>query len=157
MSDDTEIADDDFALYLLSPTATIPTRGSDMSVGYDIYADLPEFPNGFTIGSHCRAMIPTGLSPENIPAGTYGRVAPRSGAAKKHGLDVLAGVVDPDYRGEIFVLLLNTDPSLPVVVRHGERIAQIILTKVVTPPVRIATERGKGTRRGAGGFGSTGS
>jgi dUTP pyrophosphatase len=106
-----------------------------------------------SIGSKQRVMARTGLAVA-IPPGFYGRVAPRSGLAVNKGLDVLAGVIDSDYRGEICCLLYNTGDeviSLPA----GSKICQLIIEQIITPEAVWATDLDE-TARGAGGFGSTG-
>jgi len=100
-----------------------------------------------------RAAVRTGLAAA-IPAGFYGRVAPRSGLAVRHGIDVLAGVVDSDYRGEILCALVNLGGE-PFEVEPGARVAQLIVEAVATPEPAWAEELEE-TARGAGGFGSTG-
>ena len=89
-----------------------------------------------------------------IPEGFYGRVAPRSGLAANHGLDVLSGVIDADYRGEIICLLYNTGAE-PVVLPAGSKICQLIIEQIIMPTAVWAEELEE-TARGAGGFGSTG-
>jgi dUTP pyrophosphatase len=99
-----------------------------------------------------RVMARTGLAVA-IPRGCYGRVAPRSGLAAKNGLDVLAGVIDSDYRGELCCLLYNTGDeviSLPA----GSRICQLIVEQIITPDAAWSSDLDE-TARGAGGFGST--
>lgn len=100
-----------------------------------------------------RAIVPTDISIA-IPPGTYARVAPRSGLAVKHGIDVGAGVVDYDYRGPLGVVLFNFGKE-PFEVKAGDRIAQLVLERIVTPDVEEVEELDS-TERGAGGFGSTG-
>ena len=133
----------------LDPRAVLPTRGSQLSAGLDLFCvdDLQIQPK-----SRIRAQ--TGLSVA-IPEGFYGRVAPRSGLAAKHGLDVLSGVIDADYRGEIICLLYNTGDD-PIVLPAGSKMCQLIIEKVVTPTPAWAEDLEE-TARGAGGFGSTGS
>ena len=130
----------------LSPDAVMPVRSSPGAVGYDLIAT-----QGCVILPGNRGLVSTGLSIE-LPPGTYGRIAPRSGLAVKNGLDVGAGVVDPDYRGEIKVVLFNFDrePFKP-----GYRIAQLIIERCETPDVMEVLET-QSTTRGEGGFGSTG-
>lgn len=102
-------------------------------------------------------MVSTGLRLE-IPEGYYGRVAPRSGLTVKHGLDVGAGVIDSDYRGVVSVVLFNHG-QMPVSLEAGSRIAQLIIEKIATPEVvevKCGDPRLRETRRGDGGFGSTG-
>jgi dUTP pyrophosphatase len=89
-----------------------------------------------------------------LPNGVYGRVAPRSGLAVKHGIQVGAGVVDPDYTGEVKVVLFNHGDK-DFEVKKGDRVAQLILERCETPEVEeVGTV--EDTERGAGGFGSTG-
>jgi dUTP pyrophosphatase len=138
---------------LLTDTATAPTRGSPLSAGVDLYADIPFKSSGVQIPSGWRKLIPTGVAMA-LPPGCYGRVAPRSGLATKEGVNVLAGVVDGDYRGEVKVLLHNTGDSL-VTITHGQRIAQLILEQCLIEPVEVVADLDE-TTRGASGFGSTG-
>ena len=131
----------------LDSQAILPTRGSVLSAGLDIYSLEP-----ITIGASERTSARTGLAVA-IPPGFYGRVAPRSGLAAKHGLDVLAGVIDSDYRGELLCLLYNTGDQridLPA----GSKICQLIVEKIVTPDAAWSEDLTE-TARGAGGFGST--
>lgn len=104
------------------------------------------------LGPRQRGMAKTGLAVA-IPPGFYGRIAPRSGLASKHGLDVLAGVIDSDYRGEVCVLLYNTGDA-PVTLAAGSKICQLILEQIITPDAAWATDLDE-TARGTGGFGST--
>ena len=132
----------------LDPRAVLPKRGSRLAAGLDVCSieDL-------NIEPRQRAMARTGLAVA-IPPGFYGRVAPRSGLAAKNGLDVLAGVIDSDYRGEVCCLLYNTSEeviSLPA----GSKICQLIVEQIITPDAEWAAELDE-TARGAGGFGSTG-
>jgi dUTP pyrophosphatase len=90
-----------------------------------------------------------------IPDGYYGRIAPRSGWALKYGVDTLAGVIDSDYRGEVGVILYNTDKEIPFNIKMGDRIAQIVFEKYYTFDIEVSDEISK-TSRGDGGFGSTG-
>ena len=99
-----------------------------------------------------RAVARTGLAVA-IPPGFYGRVAPRSGLAVKQGLDVLAGVIDSDYRGEICCVLYNTGDD-PIALPAGSRICQLILEQIITPEATWVNDLDL-TARGAGGFGST--
>ncbi|CAN6675074.1 deoxyuridine 5'-triphosphate nucleotidohydrolase [Trichomonascus vanleenenianus] len=132
----------------LSPDAKAPTRGSAFAAGYDMYSS-----SSVEIPAHGRALVPTGISMA-IPEGTYGRVAPRSGLAVKHGIQTGAGVIDSDYRGEVRVLLFNhSDDAYRI--EKGDRIAQLILEQIVNPEVQVVETLSE-TVRGAGGFGSTG-
>ena len=132
-----------------TPNATIPTRGSAGSIGLDLYSNMAT-----RIYSGCRRLVSTGIAVA-IPTGYYGRVAPRSGLALKHGIDILAGVVDSDYRGELFVLMHNTDTNGPYYVQPGDRIAQLILERADVLPIQIVTDLEESVR-GEAGFGSTG-
>ncbi|MDT7807429.1 MAG: dUTP pyrophosphatase [Acidobacteriota bacterium] len=132
----------------LHPAARLPTRGSAQAAGLDLCAV-----EHVTIEVGGRAAVRTGLAVE-IPAGFYGRIAPRSGLAVRHGLDVLAGVIDPDYRGEILCALVNHGEE-PFEVEPGARIAQLVIVPVATPAPTWAEDLEE-TERGAGGFGSTG-
>ena len=89
-----------------------------------------------------------------IPRDTYARIAPRSGLAWKHFIDTGAGVVDYDYRGNVGVILFN-HAETDFEVKAGDRVAQLILERIMTPPVAEVADLGE-TERGAGGFGSTG-
>ncbi|KAJ6687263.1 DEOXYURIDINE 5'-TRIPHOSPHATE NUCLEOTIDOHYDROLASE-LIKE [Salix purpurea] len=100
-----------------------------------------------------KALVPTDLSIA-IPEGTYARIAPRSGLAWKHSIDVGAGVIDADYRGPVGVILFNHS-DLDFEVKVGDRIAQLILQKIETGNA-VKVEDLDATVRGAGGFGSTG-
>jgi dUTP pyrophosphatase len=133
----------------LVPNAVIPTRGTPGAAGYDLYST-----DGFIIMPGHRVVIPTGLAIQ-LPTGTYGRIAPRSGLAVKHGVDVLAGVVDPDYTGELKVVLVNTDLRRAFMIRPGYRIAQLILENYSTAEIE-ETPYVEQTERGEEGFGSTG-
>ena len=132
----------------LDPRAVLPTRGSEAAAGLDLYSIEP-----VTLSPGERRLIRTGLAVA-IPAGHYGRVAPRSGLATRHGLDVMAGVIDADYRGEILCLLINSG-SEQIDLPEGGKICQLIIEKIITPDAAWAEEISD-TARGAGGFGSTG-
>lgn len=162
-----------FEIKLLNAKAKIPTRGSPMSAGYDLYAS-----EDVTIAANGRGIVKTGISvaaeqrPYKIslaggalttaPNSSYNvqmyfRLAPRSGLAVKNGINVGAGVVDADYRGEIGVVLFNhSNEDFKVAV--GDRIAQMIPELMMHPagePFKIVDELST-TQRGDGGFGSTG-
>jgi dUTP pyrophosphatase len=133
---------------LTSDLAVLPKRGTTGSAGYDIVSV-----EDVIVSSGQRVAVPTGLK-IMVPEGTYGRIAPRSGLALKHGLDVLAGVIDSDYRGEVAVILLNTGTK-DYEVKKGDRIAQLVLERIVTPEV-MQVPSVSSSCRGEGGFGSTG-
>ncbi|HYE75255.1 MAG TPA: dUTP diphosphatase [Blastocatellia bacterium] len=128
--------------------ASLPTRANSTDAGADLCCIEP-----FTLMPGERGLVPTGLAVE-IPPGWYGRVAPRSGLAVRHGIDTLAGVVDSAYRGELQVLLINLGQD-PVSFEAGARIAQLIIERVATCEFNWAESLSE-TARGAGGFGSTG-
>ena len=132
----------------LDPRAVLPARGSSLAAGLDICSI-----EDVTIEPQQRALVPTGLAVA-IPEGYYGRVAPRSGLATKKGLDVLAGVIDADYRGEIRCLLYNTGDEA-IHLPAQSKICQLIIEKIVTPTA-VWAEEISDTERGSGGFGSTG-
>lgn len=132
----------------LDERATLPTRGSTLSAGLDLYSI-----EQISIGPQARVVARTGLSVA-VPEGCYGRVAPRSGLAVNYGLDVLAGVIDSDYRGEILCALYNTSNVL-IQLDAGTKICQLIIEKIITPSATWADSLSE-TARGAGGFGSTG-
>ena len=132
----------------LDPRATLPTRGSRASAGLDLYSiEIVSLAPGQ------RAIVRTGLAVA-IPEGYYGRLAPRSGLATRQGLDVLAGVIDADYRGEIGCLLHNTGEERIELVENS-KICQLIIERIVTPEAVWADDLDD-TERGPGGFGSTG-
>ena len=152
----------------LHKSAVLPTRANKTDAGYDLYAC-----QDVIIGPMDRAVIPTGVSIE-IPDGYYGRVAPRSGLAVKKGIDVLAGVIDSGYRGEIGVVLINL--NLPEIlfnnnkkigayesafgsrnkfsVSKGDRIAQLIIEKC--HDISWVESGLSDSERGQGGYGSSG-
>ena len=129
--------------------AIVPTRGSDRSVGYDLYSSE----DAMVPCQAGRALIGTGITVV-LPEGVYGRVAPRSGLAVKHCINVGAGVIDPDYTGEIKVVLFNHGEK-DFEIKKGDRIAQLVLERCETPPVEEISIV-EDTERGSGGFGSTG-
>jgi dUTP pyrophosphatase len=135
----------------LDPAATMPTHAHEGDAGYDLYAiEAAELAPGE------RSMVRTGIAIE-VSNGHAALVLPRSGAAAKHGISVVnaPGLIDSGYRGEIRVLLLNTDRHEAFRVAPGDRIAQLILVRVETPPVEEVTALNDSTR-GEGGFGSSG-
>jgi dUTP pyrophosphatase len=137
----------------LDDYARLPKRGSNDAAGYDLYSLIKD--DAITIWPEQRKLIKTGIAME-IPTGYVGIIKPRSGLALRHGIDVLAGVIDSDYRGEIGVLLQNEDDHAPVSIENAERIAQIIFVKHESPEVVEISSFDEETDRGDGGFGSTG-
>ena len=136
----------------LREKATLPTYGSQWAAGADLYACLEDT---VTIEPHQTVFIPTGLALE-VPAGCAGLIYARSSMGAKRGLAPAnkVGVVDSDYRGEVMVALHNHG-TVPQKVEHGERVAQLLITPVLTPAYEEASELSD-TVRGVGGFGSTG-
>ena len=132
----------------LTYDSIIPTRGSNGSVGYDLYSNM----DGVILSSE-RGLVSTGITVV-LPPGVYGRVAPRSGLAVKHGIQVGAGVIDPDYTGEIKVVLFNHGDK-DFEVKKGDRVAQLVLEQCKTPPIEEINIV-EDTIRGSSGFGSTG-
>ena len=133
---------------LLTPTAQAPARQSDQAAGYDLHLDedLVLFPGE-------RKLVSTGIAVA-IPYGYYGRIAPRSSLAVKKYIDIGAGVVDSDYRGEVKVLLIYSGQE-KLVLERGDRIAQLILEKITLPEIEVVSCLDS-TERSEGGFGSTG-
>jgi len=131
--------------------ARLPTRAYPDDAGLDLYALEPvELEPGE------RASVRTGICVE-IPPGLAGLVLPRSGLAARHGVALVnaPGLIDAGYRGEVEVLLLNTDRVDPVRLEAGDRVAQLLITRIETPePVDV--EELALSERGAGGFGSSG-
>jgi dUTP pyrophosphatase len=135
----------------LKDEAVLPTRAHDGDAGLDLYAC-----EAAHIGPGERWSVGTGVAVE-IPDGHAGLVLPRSGLAKKHGITLVnaPGLIDAGYRGELRVLLLNTDPAETFRVEPGDRIAQLVISPIVlAEPVETAALAG--STRGDGGFGSSG-
>jgi dUTP pyrophosphatase len=148
---------------LLSEQARVPTRAHEGDAGLDLHASEPA-----TIEPGERASIGTAIAVE-IPPGYAGLVLPRSGLAARHGIALVnaPGLIDSGYRGEVRVLLLNTDRAHPFEVQPGDRIAQLVVTPYAAAeaveaiePVEVGTATpaapGTGPARGEGGFGSSG-
>jgi dUTP pyrophosphatase len=141
----------ELAVSKLAPEALLPTRAHPGDAGLDLYAC-----EAAHIGPGERWSVGTGVAVQ-IPDGHAGLVLPRSGMAREHGISLVnsPGLIDSGYRGEVRVLLLNTDPAETFRVEPGDRIAQLLLTSItLADPVETAelTE----SARGAGGFGSSG-
>ena len=135
----------------LDERAVLPTRAYPGDAGLDLYAL-----ESAILEPGERASIRTGIAVE-IPDDEAGLVLARSGLAARHGIALVnaPGLIDPGYRGEIEVLLLNTDRSSPFAVSAGDRIAQLVLVRVETPAV-VEVGALAASERGAGGFGSSG-
>ena len=136
-----------FQVKLNYEDAQEPTRGSDEAAGYDLYSYENQ-----TITPNKIKLIDTGIS-IRVPEGTYGRIAPRSSVSKK-GILINAGVIDRDYRGPVKVMVHNLSNN-DYVINKNDRIAQLILEQIKTPPVELVEELDD-TERGTEGFGSTG-
>jgi dUTP pyrophosphatase len=135
----------------LDPHATLPTRAHQGDAGLDLYAS-----ESATLGPGERASLSTGIAVE-IPPGQAGLVLPRSGLAARHGIALVnaPGLVDSGYRGELRVLLLNTDRAEACEIVAGDRIAQLVLVTVESLDVVEVDGLGH-SERGSGGFGSSG-
>lgn len=132
----------DVNIKLLTVDAIVPTKGTEYSAGYDLYTT-----EDYDLSPNEHKLFKTGISIK-IPNGIYGRIAPRSGLALKSGIDVLAGVIDEDYRGEIGVILINFGKETKSI-KKGDRIAQIIFEfynkiNFITVNDLDKTERGEG-------------
>jgi dUTP pyrophosphatase len=132
----------------LTEHAMMPQRGTEEAAGYDLTAN-----ETVVIKSGERSLVSTGIA-ITVPKNTYGRIAPRSGLAFKHGIDVLAGVIDRDYTGEVKVILLNTGTS-DFQVDIGDRIAQLVIEVIMLPSI-LQVDNLPETTRSSLGFGSTG-
>jgi dUTP pyrophosphatase len=135
----------------LSDAARTPTRAHDGDAGFDLYAA-----EGARLDPGERASVGTGIA-ISIPGGHAGLVLPRSGLAARHGIALVnaPGLIDAGYRGEVRVLLLNTDGREQFEVAPGDRIAQLVITPFAAPEL-VELDALDDTVRGAGGFGSSG-
>lgn len=135
----------------LNPRAVLPTRAHAGDAGLDLHAIEP-----VRLAPGERAAVGTGLAIE-VPFGQAALVLPRSGLAARHGIALVnaPGLIDAGYRGELRVLLLNTDPQEPFAIAAGDRIAQLVLIRVELPAV-VEVGALEASERGAGGFGSSG-
>lgn len=136
----------------LDPAATLPRRAHPGDAGLDLYAA-----EAVTLAPGARAAVRTGIAVA-LPAGHAGLVLPRSGTALRHGIALVnaPGLIDEGYRGELVVLLLNTDPGEPFTVAPGDRIAQLVVIAPALPEVVEVAGLDDDTARGTGGFGSSG-
>ncbi|GAB3234398.1 dUTP diphosphatase [Mycolicibacterium hippocampi] len=144
------------AVLRLDRDLPLPSRAHDGDAGVDLYSA-----QDIELGPGERALVPTGVAVA-IPFGMVGLVHPRSGLAARVGLSIVnsPGTVDAGYRGEVKVSLINLDPRTPIVVRRGDRIAQLLVQRVELPELIEVTsfdEAGLAdTTRGDGGHGSSG-
>lgn len=132
-----------------SENAKTPTKGSPWSAGFDLYSA-----EDVTVPAKGKALVKTDIQIA-VPHGYYGRIAPRSGLAHKHFIDVGAGVIDEDYRGNVGVILFNFSQDDDFKVSKGDRIAQLVCEKICYPDILEVNELDD-TDRGGSGFGSTG-
>jgi dUTP pyrophosphatase len=132
----------------LSENAHAMQKGSEYAAGFDLRSAYD-----YTVPPRGRVLVKTDLQIE-LPRGCYGRVAPRSGLALNHGIDIAAGVIDADYRGNVGIVIVNNGNE-NFVIKSGDRVAQLICEKILYPNVEEVSELNK-TERGADGFGSSG-
>ena len=120
----------------LRPDAIIPSKATPGAIGLDLHSVEP-----YIILPGQRVVVSTGLR-AFLPSGVYGRIAPRSGLAVKHGLGIGAGVIDPDYTGEVRVVIFNHDDHVPFIIRPGYRVAQLILETAldVTEVIEVSAD-----------------
>jgi dUTP pyrophosphatase len=147
-----ETALDQLQVRLLRAGARPPARTRPEDAGYDLCCV-----DGFSLWPGVRATVPTGVAVA-LPAGVAGLVVPRSGLAARHGISVVnaPGLIDPSYRGEIRVVLVNLGAE-PYAGEPGDRIAQLLLVPFVAPETRVVDELpASADDRGANGFGSSG-
>ena len=137
-----------FCVTKINPLAKLPERGSDEAAGFDLSSVIDA-----TVPARGSEIIPIGLKIKT-PQGCYGRIAPRSGLAARMMIDTGGGVIDHDYTGEVKVILFNLG-NVPLEVKAGDKIAQLILEKYSTAPCEVVEELDE-TGRGENGFGSTG-
>jgi len=142
------VEEDILKIAKLTEHAIIPTRGSDKAAGYDLYSAYD-----YVIPAKGKVLAKTDIQVK-VPHGTYGRVAPRSGLAWKNHIDIGAGVVDEDYRGNVGVVMFNHS-EVEFNIKAGDRIAQLVCEKISYPEIQILESLDE-TARGEGGFGSTG-
>lgn len=141
----------DILVQRLDPDLPLPSYAHPGDAGLDLVAR-----EDATVPAGGRATVPTGIAVA-LPDGYVGLVHPRSGLARKHGVTVLnaPGTVDAGYRGEIQVILVNTDQQTPFELRRGDRVAQLVVQRVARAAL-LEVQTLPGSDRGDGGFGSTG-
>lgn len=139
----------DIHIKLLSENGKIPVQATECSAGYDLFSA-----ENVIVAKQERKLIKTNIS-MSIPIGFYGRIAPRSGLAYKHGIDIMAGVIDADYRGDIGVILYNSDKNNDFEIKIGDKIAQIIIEKC-HGIYWVKSESLRDTSRGEKGYGHSG-
>ena len=141
----------------LSPNARVPVKASEGAVGYDLFASEATVIPASTVRDGRveigHALVATGIA-ISLPPGHVGRIGSRSGLSTRHNVEVGAGWIDPDYRGEVKIELKNFS-SRDFVVEEGMRIAQLIVLPFSSPELELTDELPR-SARGRGGFGSTG-
>lgn len=136
----------------LHPHARLPRRATPGSTGLDIFACIEDESAIMLQGTQPK-LIPTGIAIE-VPKGYDVQIRPRSGLSAK-GVGVTFGTIDSDYRGEVLITMYLFDPNATFEIKHGDRIAQMVISKVVDLPT-VEVEQLSSTKRGSGGHGSTG-
>ena len=139
----------DLLVQRLDPAAKLPTYGSVLAAGLDLHALAP-----VRLDPGIRALIRTGLA-VSLPRGHVGLIWPRSGLAINVGIDIMAGVIDEDYQGEIMIVVINHGLT-PHTFAAGDRVAQLLVQPIARPAVNLVTSFVQATERGSDGFGSTG-
>jgi dUTP pyrophosphatase len=141
----------DLAVKRLRPDARLPERAYEGDAAFDLHAAVD-----LVIAPQERAVVPTGIA-LGLPPGVAALTLPRSGLAARHGITIVnaPGLIDPGYRGEIKIILLNTDRSAEFVVHAGDRIAQLLLVDLLDAAL-VEVDELDDTARGARGFGSSG-
>jgi len=136
----------------LRPNAKLPRRATPGSTGFDIFACIEGEGKIALEGTQPR-LIPTGIAIE-VPGGYDVQIRPRSGLSAK-GVGVTFGTIDSDYRGEILITMYLFDPNATFEIKHGDRIAQMVISTIADLPA-VEVEELSPTKRGSGGHGSTG-
>lgn len=126
----------------------MPLRATAGSAGIDLYSS-----KAYRIYENAKMAVSTGIAIQ-LPVGTYGKIEARSGLARDYGIQIMGGVIDADYTGEIIVLMVNTG-NRPLNINPGDRIAQLVIQPYIAPMLVVVDDLGS-TERGAGGFGHTG-
>ena len=138
----------DLQIQLLTSKRKVPTHGTSEAAGYDLYSF-----EDIKVPSHTRILVATDIAIQ-VPPGTYGRIAPRSGLSVENCIDIGAGVINKDYRGQVKILLINhSDTEFRV--QQGDRIAQLILEQIKTPDTKTVQFL-QSTDRSSQRFASTG-
>ena len=134
----------------LNDSAVSPTKSNTFDAGWDLYSlELVSLPPGG------REIVSTGIA-FDVPQGYVGLIWPRSGNAARCGIDVLGGVIDSSYQGEVKVILINHDMNFSYTAKSGSRIAQIVFQPILMTSMIEVDEFTHKTTRGDSGFGSTG-